>query len=132
MYTDWLAHGLWQVWSPTATTPSPTTCRRPRSCAPICYIFDARTPTELAILVLTASLSTRGCNPTHKRLQRVRMRVSDYNSTPRPMRAPCVPRAPCYHYAITTRRCVMALVTAATWPVRAATGKNALTKKKKK
>jgi len=26
----------------------------------------------------------------------------------------------------------MALVTAATWPVRAATGKNALTKKKKK
>ena len=82
-------------------------------------------------MVLTASLSTRGCNPTHKRLQRVRMRVSDYNSTPRPMRAPCVPRAPCYHYAITTRRCVMALVTAATWPVRAATGKNALTKKKK-
>ena len=62
----------------------------------------------------------------------MRMRVSDYNSTPRPMRAPCVPRAPCYHYAITTRRCVMALVTAATWPVRAATGKNALTKKKKK
>jgi len=50
-------------------------------------------------LVLTASLSTRGCNPTHKRLQRVRMRVSAYNSTPRPMRAPCVLRAPCYHHA---------------------------------
>ena len=59
----------------------------------------------------------------------MRMRVSDYNSTPRPMCAPCVLRAPCYHHAC---RCVMALVTAATWPVRAATGKNALTKKKKK
>ena len=41
VYTDWLAHGLWQVWSPTATTPSPTTCRRPRSCAPICYSMHA-------------------------------------------------------------------------------------------
>ena len=51
-------------------------------------------------------------------------------------RARCVLRACPVHraitiYAITTRRCVMALVTAATWPVRAATGKNALTKKKK-
>ena len=62
----------------------------------------------------------------------MRMRASDYNSTPRPMRARCVLRACSVHRAITTRRCVMALVTAATWPVRAATGKNALTKKKKK
>ena len=79
-------------------------------------------------LVLTASLSTRGCNPTHKRLQRVRSACP----TTTVRRARCVLRACSVHRAITTRRCVMALVTAATWPVRAATGKNALTKKKKK
>ena len=111
-----------------------TSCRHPSSCAPclclcIClYIYLCATSAPRLLTTRlqpypreAATLSTRGCNPIHKRLQPYPREAATLRTRG------CHPATPCV-----CPRCVMALVTAVTWPSRAAKGAKKVAKGSKK